>query len=225
MLRRGVRSLLRNSFWWSHFVIPSARSRAQRGESAEESRYLPALAGTQIPRFAREDNPDYLFTVNCIDTVRVVLPLFASTVMEYVPVGVVVPAVSVSTDDPEVLIDLVLKEELRPFTSLTPSIVRLAVLVKFSGVTVKLNVVDLPCFTLSEGLSTVSQKSVPDAVRLQAAPGLPEGALKLELESLPVALFQPEKSSLVPDFGEGMTYGVLEFNEFHQVLLEEVREL
>ena len=145
--------------------------------------------------------------------------------MEYVPAAVVVPAVSVSTDDPDFVIDLALKEDVSPFTALTPSMVRLAVLVKFKGVSVKLNVVDLPCFTLNEGLSTVSQKSVPDGVRLHAAPGLPEGALKLELESPPVALFHPEKSSLVPDFGEGMTYGVLEFNEFHQVLLEEVREL
>src|SRR6478736_4757097 len=137
-------------------------------------------------------------------------PWWARTVIEYVPLAVVLEAVTVKTDDPEVLIELVLSVADSPFTAETPSSVSVTVPLKFSGVTARLNVALLPCFTVSSALSTVIQKSFPTGVRLQADPTPLEGALKLEVESLEVALFHPLKSSFEPAFGVGSVYGVVE---------------
>ena len=150
------------------------------------------------------------------------MPLLASTVMEYVPFAVVVAAVTVRTEDPEVLIEPALKVAESPLTSEIPSRVRLAVPVKLRGISARLKVADFPCFTDSAALSIVNQKSVPTGVRLQAFPTPEEGALKLELESSPVALFQPEKSSLVPFLGSGTVNGVVEFDAFHHVFFDEL---
>ena len=130
--------------------------------------------------------------------------------------------VTVKTEVPDVLIELALRVEERPFTSVIPSNVMFAVLVKFSGVSVKLNVADLLAVTVSAALSTVNQKSVPTGVKLHAFPTPLEGCLKLELESCSVALLKAVKSSLLPFFGVGTTNGVVEFCEFHQVLLDDL---
>jgi len=65
---------------------------------------------------------------------------------------------------------------------------------------------------------------VPTGVKLHAAPGLPDGTLKLELESVSVASFHPEKSSLEFFFGVGTSNGVVELDAFHQVLLDDFNE-
>ena len=158
-------------------------------------------------------------------TVRVRLPLLAITVIEYVPLAVLDPAVTVSTELPEVLMDPALKVADNPLTSLIPSRMRLAVPVKLSDARAKLKVAFPPGLTVSSALSIVSQKSVPLGVRLQAAPGLPDGALKLEFESSPLMPCHPEKLSVVPDFGLGTTKGVFEFEAFHHVFLDELSVL
>src|SRR5439155_24474614 len=96
------------------------------------------------------------------------LPLFASTVIEYVPDAVVDATVTVNTDVPEVLMELGLRVDDSPFTSDTPSTSKVAVAVKFSGVTVKLKVALLPLLTEWEALSMVRQKSVPTGVGVHA---------------------------------------------------------
>src|SRR5260370_15962498 len=111
------------------------------------------------------------------------LPLLARTVIEYVPAAVVELAVTVKADVPEVFMELELSLEESPFTSVIPSSVIFAVLVKFSGVRVRLKVADLPAATVSAALSTVNQKSVPTGVKLHAFPTPLAGCLKLELES------------------------------------------
>ena len=161
------------------------------------------------------------FTVSWVVTVRVMLPLFASTVIEYVPDAVVDAAVTVKTDVPEVLIELGLSVDVSPFTSDTPSTVRVAVPVKFSGVTVKLKVALFPLLTDWEALSMVSQKSVPTGDRLHAVATPDCGLLNVEVASVRVNSFQAIKSSLVPAFGSGTTYGVVEFEAFHRVLPED----
>ena len=138
------------------------------------------------------------------------LPLFAMTVIGYVPAAVLVPAVTVRTEVPEDLIEVTLRVAERPFTSVTPSIVSFTVPLKFSGVIVKVYVAEPPGLTVNTGLSSVNQKSVPTGVRLHAAPGLPEGTLKLELESFNVALCHPEKSSFEFFFGVGNMNGDVE---------------
>jgi len=149
------------------------------------------------------------------------LPLFASTVIEYVPDAVVDATVTVNTDVPEVLMELGLRVDDSPFTSDTPSTIKVAVAVKFSGVTVKLKVALLPLLTDCEALSMVSQKSVPTGVRLHADATPLCGLLKVEVASVRVESVQAIKSSLVPAFGSGTTNGVVEFEAFHQVLLED----
>src|SRR6266849_4518006 len=149
------------------------------------------------------------------------LPLFASTVIEYVPDAVVDAAVTVKTDVPEVLIELGLSVDDSPFTSDTPSTVSVAVPAKFSGVTVKLKVAFPPLLTDWEALSMVSQKSVPTGLRLHADATPVCGLVKVEVASVKVESFQAIKSSLVPAFGSGTTYGVVEFEAFHQVLPED----
>ena len=149
------------------------------------------------------------------------LPLFASTVIEYVPDAVVDATVTVKTDVPDVLTELGLSVEDSPFTSDTPSTIRVAVPVKFSGVTVKLKVALLPLLTDWDALSMVSQKSVPTGLRLHAVATPVCGLLKVEVASVRVESFQAIKSSLVPAFGSGTTYGVVEFEAFHQVLPED----
>ncbi len=109
-------------------------------------------------------------------------PLLAMTTIEYVPAAVFDPAVTVNTDVPEVLIELTLRVSDSPLTSEIPSSVKLAVAVKFRGIMVRLNTADFPGATVKTALSTVIQKSVP-RINAHAAPGLPEGFLKLELES------------------------------------------
>ena len=66
------------------------------------------------------------------------MPLFARTVMEYVPLAVVLLAVTVSTDVPDVLIELLLSVADSPFTSEIPSRERVAVPVKFNEVIARL---------------------------------------------------------------------------------------
>jgi hypothetical protein len=77
-------------------------------------------------------------TVSCVVTVRVMLPLLAITVIEYVPRTVLLPAVTVSAEVPEVLIVLWLRVAESPFTSDTPSRVILTLPVKLKGVSAKL---------------------------------------------------------------------------------------
>lgn len=189
--------------------------------------WIPPEKSGRSPGWAAafEEKSQSQSTVNWVVTVRVRLPLLAMIVIEYVPLGVVLPAVTVRTDEPEVLIELTLSVADSPFTSVIPSRIRFAVPLKFSGVTARLYVALPPGLTVSSALSIVSQKSVPAAVRLQAAPGEPDGALKLELESSPVALCHPEKLSFVPDFGLGTVKGVVEFDAFHQVFFDELSVL
>ena len=68
-----------------------------------------------------------------------------------------VPAVTVRTDVPEVVIELVLSVAESPFTSEMPSRVNFVVPVKLKGVTVRLKVALPPGFTVRMLLSTVSQ--------------------------------------------------------------------
>ena len=71
-------------------------------------------------------------------TVLVRFPLFAITVTEYVPFVVVLLAVTVRVEVPEVLMELLLSVADSPFTSEIPSRIRFAVPVKFKGVNVRL---------------------------------------------------------------------------------------
>jgi len=143
-------------------------------------------------------------TVTCTVTVLVILPLFASTVIEYVPAAVFDPAVIVNVEVPDVAIELGLNVADNPGTSEIPSKVKFTVPLKFSGVTPRSKVTDFPPgLVVNAAVLTVIQKSVPVGVRLHADPGLPEGCLKLEFVSCPVTLCQPEKSSVSPFFGVG----------------------
>src|SRR5205807_6750839 len=137
--------------------------------------------------------------------------LFASTVSRCVYDAVVDATVTGKKGLPAVLMALGLSVEDSPFTSAAPSTIRVAAPVKFSGVTVKLKVALLPLLTDWDALSMVSQKSVPTGLRLHAVATPVCGLLKVEVASVRVESFQAIKSSLVPAFGSGTTYGVVEF--------------
>lgn len=66
------------------------------------------------------------------------LPLLAITVMEYVPGDVLLPAVTVSAEVPEVLMVLWLSVAESPLTSDMPSRVSLTLPVKLKGISVRL---------------------------------------------------------------------------------------
>lgn len=69
----------------------------------------------------------------------------------------VLPAVTVRADVPDVLMEVVLNEDVRPFIPEIPETVSVAVPLKFRGVTARLYVAFPPAFTVKAALSMVSQ--------------------------------------------------------------------